>query len=346
MAKADRKNYVLPSSARYENTVCCNYFHLENGENSVTIFFQPVIYSEDKRDITEIGLYRNTSIGLAREEESYYSSRGLKYYTPDYLIKYESGERKGAKYLIADAKFSRIKTVKSKEVSKLVFKYLFSVTPFDKDDEIVGLCIMNGQSDKDLDGLTNIYEFGPDPSAIRPRAEILTLTENSEDNRDLHRVLMRDVLGRYEGALEKHYNYALEPRNTETALKKDEVIKPEPESEYKIISTFTVIPPEDTRKKQKETPVSERETSDEKALKLPHSRETKVIDKKAIKISELSFKREQKGLREFLSVAGIETVGDLVPNFSEEDLNQIPGMNRERRRQIKAVLKEKRIVLK
>lgn len=188
---ADKKTYTFTGNVLYQNTNCNNFFVFEKGNSRITLYYQPVIYNIDKRTITGIGLYRNTSISFPKYLDD--SSTGY-YYSPDYLIKYESDSDKGTRYLIADAKFSTVKNVKERQVVPLAYKYLFSISPFDSEDAVVGLCIINGQSDGTNDKITEIYDFSHNPREIFPRATILTLTENSENNKNLHASLLKSVL--------------------------------------------------------------------------------------------------------------------------------------------------------
>lgn len=194
LTTAERKTYTFSGRTFYENTSCNNYFVFEKEDSRIILYYQPVIYSVDKRSISGIGLYRNTSISFPRYLGDF--STGS-YYSPDFLIKYESMSISGAKYLIADAKFSTVKNVKERQVVPLAYKYLFSITPFDSKDSVVALCIINGQSENDADKITNIYDYSHSPKDIAPSATILTLTENSENNSDLHFSLLNQVLGPY-----------------------------------------------------------------------------------------------------------------------------------------------------
>ena len=177
--------YSFDRRSFYRNTRHVNRFRFVNGIESVTVFYQPVIYSDRHSIAHGIGLYRNTTL-----------PDGGEYYTPDYLLKYESSEHPGAKYVILDAKFSDIRTVKKYKVKDLVFKYLFSVSPIDLKDAINGLCVVNGQSDRVEDYCTDIYNRKLSGTQIEPRAEIITLTENATENSILHTSLFDQCFGR------------------------------------------------------------------------------------------------------------------------------------------------------
>jgi len=102
-----------------------------------------------------------------------------------------------ANYVIIDAKFSTVSTVKKYRVPALVFKYLFSISTVEKKDKILGLCIINGKSDEDTDSITDIYDRSMRPGDIYPQAELLTLTENNKDNNEEHMVLLKSVFDKY-----------------------------------------------------------------------------------------------------------------------------------------------------
>ena len=190
----ERKTYTFSGRTFYENTTCNNYYVFEKEGSRVTVYYQPVIYNVDKSSISGIGLYRNTSISFPKSLGE--GSTGS-YYSPDYLIKYESDNFEGVRYLIADAKFSTVKNVKDWQVAALAYKYLFSISPFNEKDSVVALCIFNGKSDVETDKTTNIYDYSAVPTLVKPNASILTITENSENNTEDHFVLLKDAIGRY-----------------------------------------------------------------------------------------------------------------------------------------------------
>ena len=179
LCERKRLEYAFSYRTYYQNTWHTNLFRLVNGTETVSVFYQPVIYS-DRRSMTNgIGLYRNTSF-----------PKGGEYYTPDYIVKVESTDRSEVRYIIVDAKYSDLPTVKQHEIKDMVFKYLFSITPINPQDKIVGLCLVNGQSDLLNDSLTDIYDRKLSGTQIYPRAVIITLTENSENNIALHTKLI------------------------------------------------------------------------------------------------------------------------------------------------------------
>ncbi|HAQ39476.1 MAG TPA: hypothetical protein DCM73_00610 [Clostridiales bacterium] len=192
LIESRRCMYPFSSKTLYGNTECKNTFKFCSDNKTITLYFQPVIYCDDSRLINGIGLYRNTSISFPKDNEN--DSKGS-YYVPDFILKIESNGT--ANYVIIDAKFSTVSTVKKYRVPALVFKYLFSISTVEKKDKILGLCIINGKSDEDTDSITDIYDRSMRPGDIYPQAELLTLTENNKDNNEEHMVLLKSVFDKY-----------------------------------------------------------------------------------------------------------------------------------------------------
>ncbi|WP_250229698.1 hypothetical protein [Anaeropeptidivorans aminofermentans] len=185
--------YSFAGKTLYQNVECNNTFVFSYNEQIVTLYYQPVIYSDSFQLSNGIEIYRNTSISY----ENYIDKGEAKgvYYSPDYLIKIEKG--KDIYYLISDAKFSTISTVKRYHVPALAFKYIFSISPANTDNKLLGLCIFNGQSDEDNDVLIDIYDRSMTPGKIFPQADIITLTENKEENSLEHANLFSQLLNKY-----------------------------------------------------------------------------------------------------------------------------------------------------
>ena len=190
--KPYKKLYGLSEKAFYKDTDCKNYFLFEKENSSITVYYQPIVHTEDKSRVCGIGLYRNTTIPFPKDLDDDRSSSG-DYYTPDFIIKHEVPGA-GAKYCILDAKFSEIERVKKNSVAALAYKYLFSITTTDNEDSIVSLCIVNGKSKNENDTVEDIRNKTKVGTKISPAAEILTLTENKEGNTEEHFELLKQVL--------------------------------------------------------------------------------------------------------------------------------------------------------
>ncbi len=190
---ANKITYHFTYSTFYENTRCNNKFVFQQDETIITLYYQPVIYNVDRSDKTGIGLYRNTSISFPRWLGN--DSTGS-YYTPDYLIKIETPSEY-TRYVIADAKFMTTLNVKKFQVAALAYKYLFSISPIDYRDKVVALYIINGQSDEDIDSVTDIYDHSLAHGSITPRAEIITITGNSVNTEETHFELFKETIGQH-----------------------------------------------------------------------------------------------------------------------------------------------------
>ena len=184
------QSYIYPirSGWKYKNTSCENTFYFSNNQHQVTLYYQPVIYNTDWSSVNGIGLYRNNSIPANTDDE-----KGAPYYTPDYLIKIEN--KNTAKYLIIDAKFSDSATVKKYDVKDLAFKYLFSVSPINATDIVMGMCIIYGKCTKH-DQLKSAYDKQLSNSTIIPMADTLPMIEgvNTEYHYNNLDILFNKVL--------------------------------------------------------------------------------------------------------------------------------------------------------
>lgn len=159
---------------RHYNTTNFNNTYVFAGNGlELTVYFQPVIYN--KASDNKIGLFRNTSTSYNDD-----GSRGGRDYTPDYLIKIERIE--SAEYVILDAKFSTVDTIRKHQLQDLVYKYFFSISPFDDMDKIIGMYIFSGKTSKE-DGSDNVYDYAAKLSkVVSPFCEILTMSGNDVDN--------------------------------------------------------------------------------------------------------------------------------------------------------------------
>lgn len=171
----DKYNYPVLDRWKYKNTSCVNTFVFGNDEQKVTLYYQPVIFDNDK-SYNNIGIYRNNTISLSSDEEGELKGH---YYVPDFLIKIEKAD--SAKYVICDAKFSELRTIKHYYVSALAFKYLFSLSVVSEMDKLLGMCIIYGQCRKEKD-LQTVYDCQLTNKKIIPYAELLPLNENIDEN--------------------------------------------------------------------------------------------------------------------------------------------------------------------
>ncbi len=175
---AKKCHYPVPSHWKYTNTKCQNTFVFTGENKRITIYYQPVIFDFDSRQVNGIGLYRNNSISI---NQNSIDERSDKYYTPDYIIKTEINGVE--RYIILDAKFSTANTVKRYYITDLSFKYLFSISSVTENKSVDGLCIVYGQcyaSNK----MQSAYNKQLGSKDISPFADMLPLIEgvNSDDH--------------------------------------------------------------------------------------------------------------------------------------------------------------------
>lgn len=173
-----RCNYPTKSKWLYKNTSCNNTFIFEKVRKRVSLYYQPVIYDYDSRDINGIGLFRNNSLSVL-DREDYKSSSG-NYYSPDYLLKIE--KENSTQYLILDAKFSNLSNVKKYQVKNLVFKYLFSISPLNCEDNILGLCLIYGKFEENEE-LKSVYDKKVVDRMITPVVDLMPLMEDIDNDK-------------------------------------------------------------------------------------------------------------------------------------------------------------------
>lgn len=348
---ADKIPYPSPSKY-YENTYCNNRFIFKNDSGQITLYYQPVIYSTNRQQVSGIGLYRNTSISYPKVQDGI-SYRG-RYYTPDFLIKYEYSGTSAEKYLIADAKFSRLQTIKDREFAELSYKYLFSISPVSPEGEVIGLCIFNGlpEAENQRDSLTNIYDFEL-VHPITPRADVVTLTENAKNNSSLHDTLLRNSIGRYvteeplktvplpasddeENTTPSPTLAVVEPKEPETSAQGNTASRPAED-----LGTATSEESHSSFAEKQNVSQNSTMTSREKGSQ--KKKPPKAIDTSALHLSELKL---DKDIEARLIGAGYTTIQDLVPNKLKSDLVSNPILNRKSRREIEARLKQRKIPLR
>ena len=177
----EAKKCTYPATSpnwKYKNTRGPNTFTFAKQAQRIRLYYQPVIYSSDRRAVNGIGLYRNNSIPVA-EDDYAEKRRGDCYYSPDYLIEVEENDTR--KYLILDAKFSDFETVRRKQMKNLAFKYLFSISPILSTDSVLGLGIIYGKCE-DGERLQSAYNKELAPNSIVPVADILPLIEGIDND--------------------------------------------------------------------------------------------------------------------------------------------------------------------
>ena len=170
----ESKNVIYPKQTGwlYKNNSYNNTYVFENDHSSITLYYEPVIYDEDRSSINGIGLYRNNSVSLSRESEE--EMKG-KYYVPDYVLKYSEDGKDT--YMICDAKFTRRNNVKYKLMPGLTYKYLTSISTVTENASIKGLYIFYGVNEG-IDNSGSFYDKQlRTDRKIEPRIEMIPLSE-------------------------------------------------------------------------------------------------------------------------------------------------------------------------
>ena len=186
MADARKCHYPVPQRWKYKNTDCKNTFVFTAPDKRVTLYYQPVIFDEDSRSVNGVGLYRNNTISLNRDNSD---ERRGRYYVPDYVIKSEINGVE--RYIILDAKFSTLTTVKKDYVADLSFKYLFSISTMAEHKTVDGLCIVYGQCFEN-NNLQSVYDKQIAP--INPFAEMIPFMEGI--NQTSHEISIQRILAK------------------------------------------------------------------------------------------------------------------------------------------------------
>ena len=165
-------SYPKRSSWRYINKKYNNTYIFSNGDSTITLYYEPIVYDEDKSGLNGVSLYRNNSISLNREGEE---ERRGSYYVPDYILKYES---KGIeRYIICDAKFSRIQKIRYKMMPDLIYKYITSISPLNHNSEIGGMYILYGLTEDNSDVISFYDRCIHSAKPISPCIEMIPLSE-------------------------------------------------------------------------------------------------------------------------------------------------------------------------
>lgn len=133
-------------------------------DRSIRVFYQPVISAGEHAGENDIGLVRVTNYSLTSETEEAASGRQLQpvanpYYTPDYLIELRVGPRRF--WFIADAKYSKLRTVLEEETPSLVWKYLFSIRPSEENGRLEGLWLLCGNESARAEGVPRQRTLSP-----------------------------------------------------------------------------------------------------------------------------------------------------------------------------------------
>ena len=125
------------SNKMYQNTPFSNTFVCTKGDKTLTIYYQPVVYTT--------GTVVN-GIELKRTD----TKNSKKIYTPDYIFKFQDARKLNAQYIICDAKFSNLTTVHSDSFPDVMRKYNKGIGPIGNAN-ISNCCLVYGKYKKDED---------------------------------------------------------------------------------------------------------------------------------------------------------------------------------------------------
>lgn len=156
----------------YRNHNYNNTYTFINDDAKITLYYEPIIYDENRKSVNDIALYRNNSVSLNKENTI---ERQGHYYVPDYVIKYENDDKE--RYLICDAKFSKKTKVQYHLIPDLAYKYLTSISTIQENAEIVGLFVFYGLNgvNNEIESFYNCQLNGC--KRITPRIEMIPLSE-------------------------------------------------------------------------------------------------------------------------------------------------------------------------
>jgi hypothetical protein len=203
-------NFIKGSSFKYEEN---KYYHNTNYNNTfeyvkenqrITIYYQPVIYTNRiGRDRPNgIGLFRNTTTSIKEPTvlailDDTPASQGS-FYTPDYVLKISNGSK--TNYYILDAKHSTVNNIEAYALPYLTFKYLCSISTYPNGKSVDGMCILCGKESIDIS--KNIYNVAQDMNIkLSTSAMFFQITGNDVNNnyhlveyiKSIERKLMTDI---------------------------------------------------------------------------------------------------------------------------------------------------------
>lgn len=167
-------NYRLKKSCKYINTKFENTFMFQKGQVNITVYYQPVISFE--QPFNNIGLFRNNNVS--------FDGREAQHYTPDYVIKVT--KYGVSEFMILDAKWSTLNTVKKYRFKEIVYKYIFSISTINSNDRISKIYVINGQEVEKKNKKEYVYNFYNSKFISRndeliPSAKILTMNPNIDE---------------------------------------------------------------------------------------------------------------------------------------------------------------------
>lgn len=190
-----KRQYILKDSVYYDTAGTihgqCDSKYIFEGEDGaeLVIYYQPRITNATNAD--GIKLYRNNSLSYNRSDSVLRSGN---YYCPDFLIQYKRENK--TRYMIADAKYSRLTNIKARYFNELIYKYIFSISPTESDVLMMGLSILYGKI-TGQEVMTSAYDYQIVGSPVKPFVQFVPMMETINDERqeeeffDLIRLITR-----------------------------------------------------------------------------------------------------------------------------------------------------------
>ena len=178
------KNVKYPRKIEwfYHNKEYCNTYEFEKDGQILTLYYEPLIYDEPRKEINGISLYRNNTTSLNKENNEEWVGH---YYVPDFLIKTEINGQE--KYVICDAKYTYLSNAKNKFIPDLSYKYLFSISDAEENTEIIGMTIFYGLTDENT--ISESFYDKEQGRTIKPFADLVPLSEFLSTERQKNNIL-------------------------------------------------------------------------------------------------------------------------------------------------------------
>ena len=146
-----------------------------NGRTEVVLYYQPVLYSD--RFENKIELFR-TNLDRNNKES---------WYTPDYIIKVESGGI--TNYSIFDAKWQERETINKYTFIEMVYKYIFSISML-KNNNLKEVYILQGRDDESTHYEHHNGELSNKLLVVnQPRSGIINFTPMSYSKRYISKLI-------------------------------------------------------------------------------------------------------------------------------------------------------------
>lgn len=166
-------NYPKQPAWLYKNQKYNNTFVFTNDHSKITLYYEPIIYDEDRTNVNGIAIYRNNTVSINRETDD---ERQGRYYVPDYVLKYEADGKEN--YIICDAKFSKYEKVKYHLMPDLIYKYVVSFSPINELACIKGLYTFYGINELNKEVTTFFDRHILSTKLVSPAIEMVPISEN------------------------------------------------------------------------------------------------------------------------------------------------------------------------